>query len=146
MITVVLSFEKLCDEYWATLHHDHNPFYGLGEKHVATIQFLITLTEFAVIQIYSNHDCRDLERACIIEWASGTTNWATMRELDTMLTYVRKIPEDADVFASPNVIDWNDKVNVHVDRLIRKWQSTVLGEQSPKGVDSFVKGGEIDGH
>jgi len=24
--------------------------------------------------------------------------------------------------------------------------STVLGEQSPKGVDSFVKGGEIDGH
>jgi len=125
MITVALSIEKLCDEYWETLHHNHEPFYGLNGKHAATIQFLINLTEYAVIQIHSSHPCRDLERACIIEWASGSTNWITMHDLDEMLTYVRKIPETVDVFVSANVIDWLDQVNKPVDLLFRKWQKEI---------------------
>jgi len=123
---VCLSMYKLMTEFWSTFHTNHEPAFGITEKHAAAVEFLVSLTEYASIVIYNgDFVCDGIPRACIIDWSVFTTNWSTMKELDDLIKYARHIPEDVDIFVSDDVIDWTTTINPRIDSMIRKWKEAI---------------------
>lgn len=101
---------------------------GIDDRHAATIRFLMDVVDLAIVFIHNSPPYREAEKACIINWASATTNWCTMHDLVDLLKFTRHLP-DADVFASASLIDWSSPKVARVDQLIRGWQAASTGQE-----------------
>ena len=123
MISVIFECKGLMDEYWQHFHHNRETFYGIDRRHEATIRFLMDLSEYAIIHMRG----RTLhEKATIIDFASGTTNWVTMHDLVDLIHWDTHLPEDVNLYISETVVDWAVPKNPRIEKLIAIWHAALL--------------------
>jgi len=118
-VTVAISFDKQFETYWDTHCKQSYPA-GIGEAERITVQFLIDLTEYATIYIWSPIYEDKFLIAAVGSWAIYTKSWITMHDLMKLLVFPSRLPE-VDIFVNDTMIDGTAPKPV-LD-LVTRWHS-----------------------
>ena len=122
-LKIAISMDVLMFETWEVMATSVYP-YQLDSRHEAVVQFLVDMTEYADIYFYTG--LFEYAQGTIITWSLQLRTWELMHELDEMIHYVTKIPEDVDVFVSDEVVDWaNDEPLEPFNSMIKELKATI---------------------